>query len=241
MSTFNAAAPIQPYLLGNETRVPDDQVTAQLTVHTPQQADALTRGIVSQASFGASGAFATWPCEISALSKVAIIGSVRQAIALGQLLKNVRARQLDPIPALKSFFGARMHCLYSGKLTHIDTHTVQGFDVTRVHLTSDSLPGLTVSALNESMIAWRDDLSHPLCVGPDSLCWVTETGQPFTNATLSDYASVGAPRLHLIGLTALPNLLTPPILAAYQAALAPLGYPGPYQPLSHWKSLHHGD
>lgn len=151
MSTFNAVASIQPYLLGNETETPNDQVTASLTVHTPEQADALTRGIVSE-----------------------------------------------------------------------------------------GLPGLTLYALNESMMAWRDDLPHPLAVGPDSLCWVTETGIPFTNATLDDYMSASAPKLHLIGLSAVPQLLTSDILAAYRAALTPLGYPGPYQPLSYWKEVAYG-
>lgn len=240
MSTFNAVASIQPYLLGNETETLNDQVTASLTVHTPEQADALTRGIVSEASFGSSGAFATWPSTVGQLGKVAVQGSVSQAISVGRLLKQVRAQGADPLPALQSYFGQRMHCLYTGTLTQVDSHTAQGFDITQIRMASEGLPGLTLYALNESMMAWRDDLPHPLAVGPDSLCWVTETGIPFTNATLDDYMGASAPKLHLIGLSAVPQLLTSDILAAYRAALTPLGYPGPYQPLSYWKEVAYG-
>ena len=240
MSTFNAVAATQPYLLGNETETQADQVTAQLTVQSPEQADALTRGIVSEASFGSSGAFATWPSTAGQLGKVAVQGSVGQAMDVGRLLKQVRAQGADPVPALQQYFGSRMRCLYTGKLTQVDSHTAQGFDITQVRMASDGQPGLTLYALNESMMAWRDDLAHPLAVGPDSLCWVTEDGVPFSNATLNDYLSPTAPTLHLIGLSAVPQLLTPSILAAYRAALLPMGYPGPYQPLSYWEEAEHG-
>lgn len=240
MSTFNAVAPIQPYLLGNETETQNDQVTANLTVHTPEQADALTRGIVSEASFGSSGAFATWPTTVGQLREVAVQGSVGQAIDVGRLLKQVRAQGSDPVSALQQYFGNRMRCLYTGTLTQVDSHTAQGFDITQIQMTCDGQPGLTLYALNESMMAWRDDLAHPLAVGPDSLCWVTESGEPFTNASLNDYLGPSAPKLHLIGLSAVPQLLTPDILAAYRAALLPMGYPGPYQPLSYWKEVEYG-
>ncbi|WP_028670915.1 DUF917 family protein [Saccharospirillum impatiens] len=240
MSTFNAVAPIQPYLLGNETVTPEDQVTAQLTVHTPEQADALTRGVVSEASFGSSGAFATWPSTVGKLAQVAVKGSVGQAIDVGRLLKQVRAQGVDPLPALQNYFGGRMHCLYTGTLTQVDSHTAQGFDITQIRMACDGQPGLTLYALNESMMAWRDDLAHPLAVGPDSLCWVTENGVPFTNATLSDFMGPAAPKLHLVGLSAVTQILTPNILAAYRAALSPMGYPGPYQSMSYWEEAEHG-
>lgn len=240
MSTFNAVSRVQPYLLGNETVAPIDQVTANLTVQTPEQADALTRGIVSEASFGSSGAFATWPSTVGDLARVAVQGSVSQAMSVGRLLKQVRAQGADPIPDLQAFFGERMHHLYTGRIQQVDSHTAQGFDVTQVKMANKSMPTLTLYALNESMMAWRDDLPHPLAVGPDSLCWVTETGIPFTNATLNDYMGDAAPQVHLIGLNAVPQLLTTPILAAYSAALTPLGYPGPYRSLSHWKAVAYG-
>ncbi|GGX49084.1 DUF917 domain-containing protein [Saccharospirillum salsuginis] len=234
MSTFNEAAPVQPYLLGNETDTADNQVTANLTVHTPEQADALTRGIVSEASFGSSGAFATWPCQAGRLGEVAVQGSVRQAIEVGALLKQARAAGTDPLNALQALFGDRMHCLYSGFIDQVDSHTAQGFDITQIRMKADGEAGLTIYALNENMMAWRDDLPHPLGIGPDSLCYVSEDGHAFTNANLDDYLGHKDKRVHLIGLEALPALRKPVIVSAYRTALRPMGYPGPYRPLSHW-------
>lgn len=234
MSTFNEVAPVKPYLLGNETPSVDDQVTAHLTVHTPEQADTLTRGIVSEASFGSSGAFSTWPCQVGPLGSVAIQGSVSQAIAVGQLLENARKSGSDPLPGLQSLFGARMRTLYTGTIDEVNSHTAQGFDITQIRMASSGQPDLTVYALNENMMAWRDDLSHPLGVGPDSLCYVSEDGHAFTNAHLSEYVGRPDKKVHLVGLEALPALRKPVIVSAYRSVLLPMGYPGPYRPLTEW-------
>ncbi len=238
MSTFNEVAPVKPFLLGNETPDIQDQITANLTLTTPDQADSLTRSIVSQAAFGSSGAFASWPCRVGNLAEVAVQGSVRQAIEVGAILRSARLGGSNPVEALQDYFGSRLHCLYSGYLTQVDSHTSQGFDITRIRMTAPDQPGVTLYALNETMAAWRDDLDHPLGVGPDSLCYVTEQGDTFTNANLSDYLGKTDQRIHLLGLEALPVLLKPSILAAYRAVLVPMGYAGPYHPLSYWKDDH---
>ncbi len=107
-------------------------------------------------------------------------------------------------------------------------------------MTAAGEPDLTLYALNENMVAWRDDLAHPLAVGPDSLCYVTSDGHAFTNANLADFSG---PEhcIHLIGLEALPALRAPSILAAYRSVLIPMGYPGPYRPLSQWEQPYGND
>ncbi|MEX1056397.1 MAG: DUF917 family protein, partial [Natronospirillum sp.] len=230
MSTFNQVAKVSPYILGNESTTPEHVITAHLAVNTPDQADSLTRSIVSSGDFGSSGAFSTWPSTVGVLSKVAVSGSVGLAVTIGEQLQACQAKGIDPIAALQTVLGRRMRCLYTGQVKSVELQTTNGFDSVVIKLQSPAEPDFILYALNENMIGWYADQSQPACIGPDSLCYVTTSGVSFTNATIAEY--VGKPdQIHIVGLQAEPALLTPGVLAAYADVLGQLGYAGPYRPL----------
>ncbi|MGH3003049.1 MAG: hypothetical protein ACRDM1_10400, partial [Gaiellaceae bacterium] len=69
----------------------------------------------------------------------------------------------------------------------------------------------------------------PLAMAPDLICWLTEDGRPFSNAT-PDIASIAPEtKVAAIGVPAKRlEYATPYVVASYAGLLRKLGYPGPH-------------
>ncbi|MCH8550513.1 MAG: DUF917 domain-containing protein [Natronospirillum sp.] len=232
MSTFNETAPVHPFVIGNEASEGETPITAQLTLNDPSQADAMSRSIVSSPAFDSAGAFSTWPSTVEALNKVVVHGSLSLCFSIGTILRQSQAAGIDPLPALaeQPELKPRLRVLFSGPITGVDVDTTGGFDRMTVRL-GKKPSQLTIMGLNENMIAWSDSASSPVCMGPDSICYVTTDGHAFSNASVEDIMKQGK-TVHVIGLVADQALKKPSILRAYATVLAQLGYAGCYQPLS---------
>lgn len=232
MSTFNAAAPVRPFVLGNEPAYNSQPITAQLSLGTPEQADTMSRAVVTASAFGSVGAFSTWPSTVQALSRVAVRNSLSLSHQVGAVLRQCQQEHTDPLEPLQALpaLVPRLRRLYTGLITSVEIESGGGFDRMTVRLGE---PGdqLTLMGLNENMIAWYQGSTEPVCMGPDSLCYVTTDGQAFSNASVRDIMQEGR-KVHVIGLKADGALQTPDIQSAYARVLAQLGYAGQYRPLT---------
>lgn len=232
MSTFNAAAAVRPLLVGNEPSNGEPPITAQLSLDTPEQADQMCRSVVTAPVFGSVGAFSTWPSTRGALNKVAVHGSLSLCWLVGKALVSCQQQGGNPYEALQAIpeLAPRMRFLGYGKISDVTLETSGGFDRLTVQLAASSGQQLTLMGLNENMIAWSDSQAAPVCMGPDSICYVSASGQAFSNASIQQYRT-SQEDIYIVGLTADPALLTPAILSAYRAVLEQLGYAGAWQPL----------
>lgn len=132
--------------------------------------------------------------------------------------------------------------LFEGQLDSATDSTSGGFDSDLIGISPDSGGlKLQIKALNESLIAYQDSPASPVAMAPDSICYVTKTGMPFSNAdifgdeTSAEIYGVQDPEVYVVALTAMQQLTnTDYIMANFRSILADLGYDGPYIP---WNQL----
>ena len=228
MATFNLQTETTPYILCNDASpYGEDFVGTSLEVAHTDMADAISRGIIEQPAFQGAGACASFAMSGGQAKKCTVPDGLQRALALGQLLRPYRQDKRDALGAVMGFLGQQGKHLFSGTLDSVSQNTVGALDLGMLQL-RDGRDGFTVFNLNENLIAWRDQGASPSAIAPDSICFLAEDGQTFTNASVAEY--IGK-RIHVIGIAASPLTRTPKILAAYQAGLLKLGYPGPCTPL----------
>ncbi|WP_018693367.1 DUF917 domain-containing protein [Algicola sagamiensis] len=224
MSTFNLVSPVDPYIVCNDASTPEDFVAASLQVNCPKKADEICRGIVRQPAFEGAGCCATWFMKAEQMKVGAVECGISRALALGRLLRPYRERQQDPLEALLNYFGEDCQHLATGKLSKLDHHTNRCIDLSHFEIV-DGKQFVTIFTLNENMIAWSNQAPHPLCIAPDSICFITSKGETFSNSEIDKYKGEV---VHLIAVRSSPLLRHPKIVERYLDALHKIGYPGGY-------------
>lgn len=222
LAAYNLAAPPSPLILANEPGPRGDAVDAILRAPSPDDIDALVRGLVETPAFGQAGAFATWALTRRQLAGTCVPGSVSRAIRVGATLREVQARGLDPLTALRAVLPA-VYLLASGVVAGVTEQEGGGFDMNRIELDAGGRRVVVVGQ-NENLIAWRDNDSRPIATAPDILAWLSPEGEPLSNAEITP-SSVGRPLL-LLGLPADPILREAPLADRFARLLGEIGYFG---------------
>lgn len=215
-----ADTPISPIAFSNGS----DVFTA--TAPNAELADPLLRGIVSEPSlFPELGGIAFWALDGTAMRAHMLTGALTRAWKLGATLRTAPAG--GKVEAVRKALGGRL--LFVGDHISATEDTGAGFDMITVTLTAlDGSTQLVVHGQNESLIAWRSDRTEPIAMAPDLICWLTEDGRPFSNAS-GDIATVGpTTKVAVIGVAAASlGYGSQYVVGSFEPLLRSMGYPGP--------------
>ena len=174
---------------------------------------------------GATAGYCLPPMDGAFVRRVAVPGTVTQAIDLGYAVQAARRRKRNPVQAILDACDGVL--LFEGKVVDVDRRLARGFAVGRALLQGlggDSGATLAIDLQNENLIALRDGI--PIATVPDLICMVDlESGQPITTEILR-YGL----RAAVLGLPCHPLLRTPEALAVIGPRA--FGYDLEYRPLA---------
>lgn len=183
--------------------------------------------------FDEQAGLAMWPMNYETLKKAApILGNIEVARQLG---KRIRLSAGDYVRVVRDFFyerGRGGYLMFRGTLKDYKVSTAGGFDL-GIATFHDEKSNKTVRTYsqNENLMAWCDECTAPLATAPDSICYLTTDGQPFSNADIKAMNLIDA-EVAIIGLIADRELRTnTKIQESFQTAIQTLGYAGPYIPI----------
>jgi uncharacterized protein len=191
-------------------------------------ADPVTRGIISGGAFAEDAGIAFWSMTGAQMSQCAVAGMTSAALALGQALANALASGQDPLAAVRASLTQPNFLLCTGKITSFGETTSGGFDFGQVVIKADDGSTVTIYNQNENLIAFSSASPLPLAMGPDLICYLTKSGQVFSNADIDD--SIEQQEIAVIGVPAFA-MRDAFIIQQFLIALAGIGYAGPYVPI----------
>lgn len=222
-STYNnAQAQISPIVVASP------QSSVSFTAQDAARAEGPLRSIISAGGFGEFAGVAFWAMSGKTMKDVAVHGTTRYALALGQTLRNSLQKKKDPVQAVCEYLGG--HVIITGDIANPSESTAGGFDTGAITITAaDKSRTVWVYNQNENLIAWDEQRDTPIGMAPDLLCYLTTDGIPFTNADLS---RAKGKQVALIGAPADAALRQPAMIAAFLTVLRGLGYAGPYVPIN---------
>lgn len=181
MVTF-ARAGTEPVVLANARGE-----SAVLRMHGFDAVEALARAIVSEPAFGMPAGLALWPMTPETLAEVTPLrGTVTLCQEVGKVL-----REGGGLAAVLEKSGGRIAA--SGRIVSKTIAAQGGFDAGEVTIEEDGGRRVTLHVRNETMALWRGGIEE--IAFPDLLSYVTEEGEPFTNADLDAHAGK---RIHVV-------------------------------------------
>ncbi len=212
--------PIEPMVVASATT----QVVLSQMPNT--LAEPISRGAI-QGVFNDITAVAFWSMTGAVMNAAAVPNTTSYAIGLGAALRMALASGDDPVKTVVDYLGGLV--LFQGTISDSGSSTKGTVDYGTVTMTNPSGELVTIFNQNENLIAWSNKKDHPLAMGPDLLCYLTTTGQVFSNA---DFAMLPKnAQVALIGVPSIPAMRSPFIIQQFLKALAVTGYAGNYVPI----------
>lgn len=133
---------------------------------------------------GAGAGFATTPMPADFVKRVAVPGTVTQALGIGRTILNARAKRQDVVGRLLATTGATL--LFTGKVMDVRRELKGGFAMGEAKLAGfGDHSGATgrIAIQNENLVLWIDD--KPAAIVPDLIMNVAiDTGEPITTEVL---------------------------------------------------------
>jgi len=219
-TTFaEAEVAISPMVLAS----PTDEMS--VTVSSATVADNVLRAVVGGAQgFGNEAGVAAWMMSGATARASSIAGATTYAQGLGAAIRTAPAD--GKVGAALGYTGGFLLC--RGTIASVVASTSGGFDHTVVEIKADDGTIVRVFSQNENLIAYASTRPSPLCLAPDLLCYITETGTCFSNA---DAELAPGTRMALIGVPAPAAMRTPYFITQFLQDLTALGYGGPWFPV----------
>jgi DUF917 family protein len=216
LCTFAAAGvPLGSVVLGNATLV------LRFEVEDPVDADAAMRALLGGGVFAEDAGSAMWSMTGTDVARAAVPRTTTRALEVGSLLHT----SSDPVEDVATYLGGRV--LVRGTITDIGEATAGGFDTGHVTITSGvSREAVTVLNVNENLVAFSGQSPTVLATAPDLLCYVTATGQAFSNAEAAGYRESGD-EVALVVVPSSAPMRAAYLRAAFSRVLASVGYFGP--------------
>jgi DUF917 family protein len=133
---------------------------------------------------GAGAGFATTPMAADFVKRVAVPGTVTQALEIGRTIVNARAKRQDVVSRLLATTGATL--LFTGKVMDVRRELKGGFAMGEAKLAGfgDHAGAIgRIAIQNENLVLWIDD--KPAAIVPDLIMNVAiDTGEPITTEVL---------------------------------------------------------
>lgn len=228
MTSYEGHVPVTPVMVSNGTT--QVSYTADENGKSSSEvADATARAVISTGKFGQVAGVAMFSMTGEQMRAHGMTGTMTRALDLGRTLRAAKDGGDDPVEAVANSMGGKV--LFMADEISQAEHTGGGFDTGFVKLTGKTKT-VTLVAQNENIFGWRSDRAEPIGLGPDFLCYLTEDGQPFSNAASDIEKYAHGKRVALIGVPASNfGYRTPEIVDAWMGAINGLGYVGEFVPI----------
>ena len=227
MTTF-AGKGVSPYptVMANE----QNEVVV-LKMESLECIASMARPVLTTELFGQEAGLAMWCMDGQTLNEaVPIRGTLYLAKNVGETLRTAAA-PVEAVCELLANNKRPAYPLFTGtvQLPPSAASATAGLDFGRVFLRDDETDRQAcVCYQNESLIAWDSAKTSPIAMAPDSICYLTPDGQPFSNADCDLKPMVGK-KATLVGIAADEKLTEiDSILQSFKENLELLGYYGSY-------------
>jgi DUF917 family protein len=249
MLTYASKLPMKDNTFANSGNVVPSAVLAskdnqciEITVDSPLAVEAIARPFVSAGipGFDQAAGLGIWLMDSEMLDKaLTITGTIDLAIKLGDTINNRLGEK--PYQTVVDFLnrnGLGAKLLFSGEMMEPEKTTSGGFDMDKIIIKDKQNDvNMHIYSQNESLVAWVTDTSHPLVMAPDSICFLSEDGQVFSNADIEnetepDKGFVGK-QVGVIAILSRKELINDKqIMLGFKEVLTNLGYPCFYKPFN---------
>lgn len=190
-----------------------------LYVKSAEAAEQIGRVITH--TFGDCAGCVSYPMDGTTLKKVVIPGTMSLCEKTGNIIHRLKPSGTNIAERLQRELG--MVELGSGLVTRKVAEARGGFDYGFVEVKGKK-DTLKVLFKNENIIALRNNKVAAMM--PDLVCWITEQGDPLTNADVQK-----GQRVIVLGLGANKLVRTPKALAAFKHLYAEQGRKEPFTPI----------
>jgi DUF917 family protein len=174
---------------------------------------------------GAAAGFATAPMKGAYVKKVAVPGTLTQALDIGRVILDARSRRHNVIDRLLAATGASL--FFTGKIADVRRELRGGFAMGEARLTgTGDCAGseARIAIQNENLVLWID--GAPKVVVPDLIMNLElETGQPITTEMLrygQQLAVIGIPAHELMKSTEALKVVGPAAFGYSELEFVPL-------------------
>lgn len=219
-----------------------DKASLVIKANNAAEVESICRPILGApgSPFAEKAGIALWPMDGQTLLKAAPIrGTLGLCLAIGDVLLRTPAQErVAALLAELARQGLRAKILARGYVSSLGKSTSGGFDFGKLMFFDDSgdTPAVTYTYnQNENLLAWDGSRNQALASAPDSICFISENGHPFTNADVGatlDGETILGSRSLLIGIEAHPALSgNARIMQAVYSSLMNVSYAGPHVPL----------
>ena len=234
--------PLYPNVIASESQPGQHFNTAQVNVPHEAGAELAIIGLVLSTPFGGIAGLAIYPLQaMDWAAAPPVAGTLYDALRIGRAVQQTegpaRAEAVVSYLTTERPDGPRAaRVVFRGRITQM-TQAEGGTDVGYIVL-HGSAPDesahvdLWIYNQNENIFCQRSDQSGPLIMGPDSLCYVPDTGDVFDNSDLwnlyqADPATI--PEVSIVAIDA-PGVVkdNAGLLQAWASERAQFGYSGPY-------------
>lgn len=204
-------------------------VVTQVNAGDPYVCEDLIIGLNTAAEFGGFAGVGLWlmaPDQV--VAAIPSTGTVTRSIAYGAVITGNATDKVEQIFTMLER-DVPVFRVWSGVLESAQDQVSGGFDVGTVTVRLGDGSLLTIVNQNENILMWSSTESTPAVLMPDSVDYLSATGESFSNVEAPQY--VNKP-VYVIGIQA-PRWMQQNTLAqeAVQKTLAFVGYYGPYIPL----------
>ena len=177
---------------------------------------------------GAAAGFATTPMKGAYVKKVAVPGTLTQALDIGRTILDARARRHNVVERLLTKTGATL--FFTGKVAGVRRELRGGFAMGEAILTGvgdHAGSQARVAIQNENLVLWVD--GRPVVMVPDLIMNLElETGEPITTEMLrygQQLAVIGIPAHDLIKTSQALKIVGPAAFGYPELTFIPLGAP----------------
>jgi len=212
METFGVyGVPGSPMAIGGER----GETTVIDTGEDNRRMEWLARGVTIR--LGGVAHIAEYAMSGADVKRTAVPRTLSLALTVGRTIRQARARNADPVPALAGALAATaysdLRVLFRGKVSDVERRTEAGFARGRARAVSfDGAHELELRFQNENLLALVD--GQVRCLVPDLVCVLeSETAEPITTETLR-YGQ----RVVVVGISTPALMRTPEALATFGPA-----------------------
>ncbi len=233
-STYTRLSPV-PAVLSN---LEATQSATLSRVETTVEADELASAVISAQSFSNLAGLTIWPMNAKTLKRtVPIRGTLRLAERVGYALRLAP----DPVAALLDVLrasGRYARAFFRGEIVRVKEEgetvvregTAQTINFGLVTVRDKAGHEVVLINQSQNLIAWDTATDRPLAMAPDSICYVTPTGETFTNSESREFLL--GKEVILVAVSSYPALRRDRVVfAAWKATLRRVGYAGRNVPI----------
>ncbi|MEM9602545.1 MAG: DUF917 domain-containing protein [Pseudomonadota bacterium] len=210
--------------------------------------------VLGSPAYGKLGAVALWLMTGAELKKLAVVGGVSRAQAVGKALREAQAGGGDPLAALQQTLtavGMPNRVLFNGSTLNatgvkVATRDIHDHGTLTFQVTDNPGEVATVYTFNENILMYSNRQTSPVLLSPDMLGWMRADGSTLDNSELQaryeqgdlgELYAIGIEAVQPIGVPGLPDRTpfrdAPNIRAAMTKILGMAGYSGEY---THFKA-----